>query len=585
MRQLFTISFTFLFLFFIFSKAVVSQEIPPKWQLGIHGGPTLFWGDLSVNEDEGDYLAKFKDDNQWSFGLNAGYRILPFALLGGDFSYGQLEGMRDTYDDPNSLMNQTFETEYFDYALSLRLNLNDLIGGYRSDRLLSVYLLGGYGQLHYRAKTSQLNSGAILNTVGYSNNGQTKEDMQTAWRIPVGGGLQFRLSERFEASLQTYVNYTDVDDLDATVGSTDVNDQYSYTSVGVAYNFGTKKKPKPQYPPDPEPEPEPEITEAVEEIHEVDVDFTSNLPKTVRPDTTLRLTYRLKKGDLEEYARFEQTFPQGVKVMSGKAAGAKFSFKDQLMVFEWDQLPKASSIKLSAQLKVQSEIVPQHYDVPGRFNYQENGEEKRKVFAMGFLAKPKKVVEVAEPEPEKSGSEIVYRVQVRAIYNGKQSTSEVKQVYKLDKNVYEHFHQGYAKYSAGDFDNYSQANEYKRVLRNEKGVNGAFVVAFHNKERLNSLSDVDRVLNQGAKAEVKTGTYYKIQIAAVSAGNNRTAVAVFRDKYNLAGEDIRIETSGNWHRYTIGSYADYNQAKQKLSDIRQRVPDAFIARYQDGRRM
>lgn len=582
MRQLFTIRFIPLLLFFLLASSMVdAQKISPRWQASLRGGPTLFWGDVSVNEDEGDYLAKFKDDNQWSFGASLGYRIVPFATLGADVSYGQLEGIRDKYP-AGSLLNQTFETQYIDYALTLRLNINDLIGGYNNNRLFSVYLLGGYGQVHYRAKTTQLTSGAYLNSVGYSNNGQTKESMVSAARIPIGGGLQFSLNDHFNANIETYVNRTNVDNMDAQAGNTDVNDMYTFTTVGITYKFGLKKERKPQIEPEPEPEPEPVIAE-----EPVDVDVVIDFPDKLSADTLVNLTYRIEKEDLEEGARFQQTLPMGVKVVSGKAPGAEFSFNDQIMSFEWDKLPKAETVTIRVQMRVGA-IASGDYTVPGIFFYDENGEEKQEEFSSFFnVRKPVVIAKEPEPEPKPEPKPaVVYRVQVRAIYNGKQSPEKVKETYNIKKPVYEHFHKGYAKYSAGDFDTYADANEYKRKLRSDNGIGDAFVVAFYNDERLNSVADATKVqASKTAASETKSGTYYKVQIAAVSAKNEQVPPSVFATKYNLVNQQIEVEQSGAWYRYTIGSYSSYTDAKRKLAEIKSNVPDAFIAKYVDGKRM
>ncbi|MGM0612816.1 MAG: DUF6089 family protein, partial [Bacteroidota bacterium] len=261
----------FLFLF-IFSQCMFAQTKSQDWEVGIHGGPTLFWGDLSVAEDNGEYFNKFQDDNSWSFGTNIEYRIFPFAYLGGDFSYGQLEGIRDKYA-PGNKLNQTFEGEYFDYSLRFRLNIIDLIDNDKK-RNFNFYLLGGVGHVHYRSVTHQLESGDYINSVGYSNRGQEKETLKSELRIPYGAGVKWYLGERFNVTLNTTVNWVNSDNLDATTGGTEINDYYSYTSLGLHYKFGEKQETKPE--PKPEPEPEPAVAEEPVDIN-LGIDFPGKI--------------------------------------------------------------------------------------------------------------------------------------------------------------------------------------------------------------------------------------------------------------------------------------------------------------------
>ncbi|MFO8054855.1 MAG: SPOR domain-containing protein [Bacteroidales bacterium] len=594
MKKLFTFTLIMLLSIGFVSKGTYAQKISPKWEVGVHGGPTLFWGDLSVTEDEGDYLAKLSDENQWSFGLNAGYRLMPFALLAADFSYGQLQGFRDTYAEGN-MLNQSFETEYFDYSLTMRLNLNDLLAGYSNNRFFSVYLLAGYGQIHYRSVTHQLTTGAYIQSVGYEDQGSTKADMATAWRIPLGGGLQFSLNDHFNLRLETYANRVNVDDLDATAGgSTDVNDIYSYTSLAVVYKFNMKRKTF--EPVEEEPEPEPVIDD-----EPVQVNLIPDFPAEVEPESEETLVYRIEKEDLGGPARFELTLPEGIEAVSARASGAEFSFKDQQLVLAWDSLPGTERVTVRAQLQIDT-IASGNYTMAGEFQYQEEGEDKKRVISRGFRvpSKPEPVAAEPEPEPEEEPEpeddkpEIVYRVQVRAIYNGKQSTGKVKNTYSLEEAVYEHFHKGYSKYSAGDFKTYRKANEYKRELRNGK-VPDAFVVAFADEERLNSLEDVEKVLESyqeevGAELtetekEPEAGTYYKVQVAAISANKERVPASVFAGKFDIEDQNIEIEQSNGWYRYTIGKYKNRAEAERKLGEIKANVPDAFIAKYVDGTRM
>jgi hypothetical protein len=275
----------------------------------------------------------------------------------------------------------------------------------------------------------------------------------------------------------------------------------------------------------------------------------------------------------------------GVKAISGSSKGAEFSFEDQTISFRWDTMPAGDEMEMDLELQIGS-IATGEYSIDGIFFYEESGQEKNKEFKDKFEIIEEKPAVVSKPKPKPPKSEITYRVQVRAIYNGKQSTNQVKSAYGIEKDVYEHFHEGYAKYSAGDFDTYRQASEYKMQLRNEKGVEGAFVVAFRNGKRLNSLDEVDEPVVKASPSEKKApadkGIYYKVQVAAIS--NKKLSTEKISGKYGL-NEKVELENSGGWYRYVVGMFDDYSSAKKKLTKIRDQVPGAFIVKYKDGKRI
>jgi len=79
------------------------------------------------------------------------------------------------------------------------------------------------------------------------------------------------------------------------------------------------------------------------------------------------------------------------------------------------------------------------------------------------------------------------------------------------------------------------------------------------------------------------GVYFRVQVAAVR--NPYFARTYFAD-FDLL-RDVRVEKSGGWSRYTVGSFGTYREAEAMKDRIGRETPvrSAFIVAYRDGNRV
>ncbi len=87
---------------------------------------------------------------------------------------------------------------------------------------------------------------------------------------------------------------------------------------------------------------------------------------------------------------------------------------------------------------------------------------------------------------------IEYRVQIRAKFGEKVSKKWLAEEYNIDREIMENLHNGYYIYTLGSFSTYEAARKYRDELRLINKIAGAFVVAFKNGKRFNSLEDISR---------------------------------------------------------------------------------------------
>jgi len=270
-------------------------------------------------------------------------------------------------------------------------------------------------------------------------------------------------------------------------------------------------------------------------------------------------------------------------------------------------------VHVSFDLTISSSADYRVYKIPGILFYYENGEEKtksvninlnvekpviaeaesvadenteKKVDKSEQLAETNETEKLPKENTEKANdlkSDVVFRVQVRAIYGGKSSPQAIAKMYGLDEVIIEDYDNGYMKYLAGEFSTYEEAKAYKEKLRAGK-VPGAFVVGYEKGNRINSIQQAIDMQESSSSApdfsndSQTKGLIYRIQVAAVSKNYSPNQIAAL---YNLSDKVSLIPHNG-LNKYLIGNYKNYKDAELKLKEIQSTVPGAFIVKFVDG---
>ncbi len=102
------------------------------------------------------------------------------------------------------------------------------------------------------------------------------------------------------------------------------------------------------------------------------------------------------------------------------------------------------------------------------------------------ITEPINTIEI-NPVPVNEGVE--FRIQVASSSKKNLSKYDIAKNYGLP-NVDEVLYNGWYKYTTGSFKSYQKAKDYCNKLKTEKGISGAFVVAFKDGKMLNSLSGI-----------------------------------------------------------------------------------------------
>ena len=234
MRICFVTGFLFFWLPVIFAQSDKQPEVfSSHWQIGVHGGPTVFFGDVKQNK----YwpVSSYYNEWRWAGGIDVGYqisRVFSIALQG---VYGNLAGTKRKW-------NAYFEADYYETNLLTTIDLNNLFGRKRTTRFFSVYVVLGIGAIQFNSELKNLETSEIYRTVGKGDGVGFKGRMLEGI-ISYGAGFNFRLANRWAMQMQMVFRVASTDALDGYIENYPY-DVYNYTSLGFVYKFGYRKKVK-----------------------------------------------------------------------------------------------------------------------------------------------------------------------------------------------------------------------------------------------------------------------------------------------------------------------------------------------------
>ncbi len=570
----------------------ISQEKFNNWNITLNGGATILWGDLN-DEPSNPFGNYFNDHQGWGYGVIVTRRFGNTFSANLQYLGSNLKGYRSTWSN-DSAADLSFESKIHDISLNLEVDILNLILESKERRWFSAYLKGGVGYVFYSPSVFKTSDGTPV----YSGSGASLV-------IPWGWGAKADISKHWSIRFENTFHHTFVDDVEGhgTIHS-DVNDIYSYTSLGVTYRIYQSPK-QPKLPKEEDIE---EVDTTVAEVVEVEPPFelsiAANIPSTLHPFDTSDVTLRITKGDIDGKAKLQQTIPEGFKVKELLSAGAVFEYKNQIMSFSWEELPEKEIIEITYRL-ISSDASIGTHSIPGIMFYIQDDVDQIRQFKKTLEIKATDVVaetnpqEEPTPEPEvepavvvpvvvapkesTDGKSLVYRVQVYAVYGGTTSSKLLQSRLNLDYEVKQDYQGDYAKYTSGEFATYEEAAAYKKKLRNST-VPGAFVVGFYEGARTKNIQEAIAIENGGqaaTKASIPMGIIYRVQVFA--AAKNMSVESV----KNQTGvtDDLDKVTHNGLFKYEVGAFKSYSDAKAALQRVRESVSDAFIVKYQDGNRI
>lgn len=238
----------------------------------------------------------------------------------------------------------------------------------------------------------------------------------------------------------------------------------------------------------------------------------------------------VNKEAKQKFAKIEEKIPAGYKAVNIEPREAIFTFKGNTAKFLWMNLPSEPYFLVSYKL-VPTSQTSSSPRLNGKFSYLE-GEK-----TMSIDIKQTEM-DLASIQPDQIGDLI-------------NSLSTVALADNLTK--------------IGDEpDNKTETKPVKE-------------------ERKPKTQIKDLKNNQVYLLEPEVGIYYRVQLAA---GHKTVDIRRYFRKYNL-DKDVRKEMHDGWHKYSIGSFPVYKEARNYRVHIWNTtvIDDAFVSAYNGGKRI
>jgi hypothetical protein len=368
-------------------------------------------------------------------------------------------------------------------------------------------------------------------------------------------------------------------------------DAYYYSSLGLSYNFITKKAKEVTEPP-------PEIIEIAEvPFANENVDLVYYIPRELNSFDEFEMKCEVHKGNIDGKAELVQILPIGFDVLDTVIDNARMEFKNYTLNLYWDELPEDSVFEISYTVKLDRiygnlpltsilyiEKIEKEYKF--RTNVFVNRAESEEE-----LAKIIEDEQIAEKELMPPEDKVEFRVQVRASGDKRIPLQRFANNYHIREEVKEDFDGSWYRYSVGVFADYFEAKDYRNKIVTENIINDAFVVAFFNGQRLDSINELIqlapdfypyKISKKETETEIETGPVYRVQILALKDG--RAKAGELKEKYDI-NQEIQEEVFNNWSKYTVGNCKTIEEVKKlRLELIDKGLTGAFIVKFEKGER-
>lgn len=182
----------------------------------------------------GDLQSASYTFSQSNFCIGGGisYQENHFALSA-DFISGSVEG-NDKYSSATAIRNLNFKSPLSEFSLKLQYNFLDL----SEDKKFTPYIFGGIGITHFNPYTFDVSGTKVfLQPLGTEGQGLPQYSNRKFYKLseislPIGIGIQYKISEKLTAGIEYCTRYLNSDYLD-DVSKTYPNRQILLDARGI----------------------------------------------------------------------------------------------------------------------------------------------------------------------------------------------------------------------------------------------------------------------------------------------------------------------------------------------------------------
>lgn len=289
-------------------------------------------------------------------------------------------------------------------------------------------------------------------------------------------------------------------------------------------------------------------------------------------DNEVIVNLLINKGDLSGFGKIQEQIPRGYNAISLRSKNSIFTFKNSIIKFLWMNMPKDDQFVVSYKLVPEAEIPDQAFLITGTFSYADNERTiplniaERNVDLDNFKG-DELVATTTTPEPQET-TPIETPVDNSTANNNVTDNNQVET--PVDN----------ANTNNSDVDNTPVDTYVADITPEEHTTNTPETQTSYNAPESSEPSGNLAAITDIAMPD--KGVDYRVQIAA---GHNLVGENYFK-KLNVTDE-VQIEIHEGWHKYTVGNFNEYRDARDYRVYIWNNTPihDAFVAAYNSGLRI
>jgi len=272
-----------------------------------------------------------------------------------------------------------------------------------------------------------------------------------------------------------------------------------------------------------------EVVDNVEDVTLLPVSILCT--RTINPlgNGRFKVVIEISKAGVEGFCKITEKIPSGFLASEDNSNNGVFSFKEHTMKILWMGAPKAEVYSVSYYIESNKETENGLYDIIGFYSYLENDVTSKYIIDVTSFKLDVEEVVVEAPVIVTAPAEVVVE------------KTNVEEVLIAD------------------------------VVEKETAIKEEVEL-----ERLDVTADVITTTPLP-----ETTVTYKVQVAA---GHKRVPTTYFATVFKLQDQVSTINHEG-WIKYLVGSYNEYQLARDKRNDVREKVETAFVTAYNSGSRI
>jgi hypothetical protein len=276
-------------------------------------------------------------------------------------------------------------------------------------------------------------------------------------------------------------------------------------------------------------------------------------------DNSYIVNVLIYKENAQKFAKIEEAVPAGFTALKIDSKEGIFVFKDGLAKFLWMSMPSAPYYMVSYRL-VPNAGVTTPPTLTGQFSYMVD----EKTVIKDIVEKDQDLASLSPSDVKRMAQQL----------NASPVNIPIAVLLNADTT----------KVIAQTTETKSKPVVDNKIVDNNKIVQPKEKVQPKNKwqEKVNKVSKAGDI-DLAYKLEPEQGVYFRVQLAA---GHKPINIKRYFNKFKIADE-VRAEEHEGWHKYSIGSFADYKLARDYRVHIWNTTPiaDAFVSAYNTGQRI